>query len=103
MDPRLPPLISRIEALGLKDVRASCADDDEQEYFAADEFLCEVEHLREMLDELLLYDEIAREPTAFELQAVHSRLYDVIMTGDWNGTEDSLKALLFEVTPQIRS
>lgn len=102
MHPKLPPLIARIEAMGLPYRRAKYAgDDEEQEYFAADEFLCEVDHLREMLDELELYDEITRPPSQSELHAVHTQLYRVIMDGEWNGTEDSLKELLFQVVPQI--
>jgi hypothetical protein len=102
MHPELPPLIARIEAMGLAYRRAKYADDDdEQDYFATDEFLCEVDHLREVLDELELYDEIARQPSQSELHAVHIQLYDVIMNGEWNGTEDSLKELLFRIVPQI--
>ena len=89
--------------MGLPYRRAKYAeDDDEQEYFAADEFLCEVDHLREMLDELELYEEISRQPSPQEVQAVHTQLYRVIMDGEWNGTEDSLKDLLFRTAPQIR-
>jgi hypothetical protein len=50
---KLPQLISEIEALGIPYAPASWADDAEQEYLAADEFLYETRHLREMLNEML--------------------------------------------------
>lgn len=101
---KLSELVRQIEALGLKYSRASYADDEEQEYLAADEFLYEVRHLREMLDTMELFDEITRQPTAPELHALHERLYRLVMAGEWGGaSEDSMRALICEVVPQIRA
>jgi hypothetical protein len=102
-DRTLPELITEIEALGITYRRASWADEPEQERLAADEFIWETTHLRDMLDEMSAVDEITRAPTAAEIHAVHLRLFRAVMDGDWNATEDELKEMLFEVAPELRA
>ncbi len=101
-DSSLPELIAQIEALGTPYRCASWADDGEQERLAADEFVWETDHLREMIEMMTTMDEIAAQPTAAEIHSVHLRLFQVVMDGDWNATEDELKEMLFDIAPRLR-
>ena len=76
--------------------------DQEMERPAADEFMYETEHLREMIDEMNLMDEITGEPTSEEIHLVHLRLFSAVMEGTWNATEDGLKQILFDAAPRLR-
>ena len=49
--------------------------DQEMEHSAADEFMYETEHLREMIDEMNLMDEITGEPISEEIHLVHLRRF----------------------------
>jgi hypothetical protein len=101
-DSSLPELIAQIEALGITYRRASWADDPVQERLAADEFVWETDHLCEMIEMMTAMDEITGQPTKAEIHSVHLRLFQAVMDGEWNATEDELKEILFDVAPQLR-
>ena len=78
------------------------AFDAEQAASVSDECKDEAAALAEMVEEMGFMDELARAPEEHELAAVRERLFALIRAGKWGGTEDRMKALLFEVVPALR-
>jgi hypothetical protein len=102
--PELAELVQRVRSLGYDFALppSITAEVVQWHLSALDEFLSEQASLREAIDEMERTKQITAAPTDEELHAVGDLLLAQILAGEWGGTTDELRALLWEVAPDIR-
>lgn len=102
--PELAELVERVRSLGYDfSLPPSITEEVVQWHLSAlDEFISEYAGLVETVDEMERTKQITGRPTEEELHAVGDFLLAQILAGEWGGTTDELRALLWHVAPDIR-
>jgi hypothetical protein len=100
--PALPTLIKRLEKMGFTYARPAQPMDDAEEIRRLSAVVAHFEQLDSILYKLEGGNELARQAKPAEVMSIRTRLFAVIMSGDFSGTEEEVKRLIFESAPNLR-
>lgn len=104
ISPKLAAAIAATKAFGLTYRDPDWVDEKGEEFHvqAIDAFFAELYRLTDLMHEMEATGEITRLPDAEELQTIRVLLFEAFLRGQWGGTEEELKTIIFQGTPGVR-
>ena len=101
MPAELARLAAQVRSLVFEYLPAE-TDDPNEQIRALEEFLHVYEGLPSLYEDMEDEGEITRVPSRAESHAIGNYLLKVMLTGDFNGTDEELKDLVLQIVPGIR-